>query len=249
MASPFPSPSASPRRSPDTLPPVLLLDLDDTILRFSCGQPDAWQLALQAHTPSADWPEHLLALRSVGHEYWKDPERAYWGRQNMLKARCKIARKALQPRGVLRQTADAIGLSMTLCKEAAMRPFAGAIEILKHLKENGHRLALLTNGCSVFQRRKLARFGLEPYFDLILIEGELGFGKPDSRVFEKALKFFQSPPEKALMVGDNLLADIAGAQSVGIPAVWNNCNAQQLPAGIAAPRFEIAELSDLLSSG
>ena len=49
------------------------------------------------------------------------------------------------------------------------------------------RLALVTNGAASLQRQKIARFELEPLFDLILVEGELGFGKPDERIYRLAL--------------------------------------------------------------
>ena len=56
------------------LPLVLLFDLDDTILRFSAGQPDFWLLALQAHLPErADHAELVAALQGVNREFWAPP--------------------------------------------------------------------------------------------------------------------------------------------------------------------------------
>lgn len=230
---------------PSTIPPILFLDLDDTVLRFSCGQPDAWKHALRQHTDPVDLEGHLDAVRRVGHIYWQNAKRAHWGRQNLQEARCLIAREALGPRGVDSELATAVGRSMTQAKEDAVRPFEGAIETLTALQNHGHRLALLTNGCSAFQRRKLERFDLARYFELILIEGELGFGKPDARVFQRALDHFGVAPQTTWMIGDNLSADIAGAQSVGIQGVWNNCNALSAPDG-TKPAHEIDTLSALL---
>jgi putative hydrolase of the HAD superfamily len=105
---------------------------------------------------------------------------------------------------------------------------------------------LLTNGCSIFQRRKLERFALEGHFELILIEGELGFGKPDRRVFERALGFFACRARDACMVGDNLSADIAGAQGAGIRGVWHDVTQGGLPCGAAAvPDAIIQSVCDL----
>ena len=93
-------------------------------------------------------------------------------------------------------------------------------ETLHTLRARGHRLALLTNGGALFQREKIVRFALAPLFDAIFVEGELGFGKPDPRVFARALRALGAEPHEALMTGNDLRSDIAGAKSAGIRAVW-----------------------------
>jgi putative hydrolase of the HAD superfamily len=209
------------------LPRVLLFDLDDTILRFSAGQPNFWQLALQQLLPAhADHTSLLAAVERVSREFWSLEERAFWGRQNMHEARRRIAESALLPHGVLADVCHRIAQHMTDAKEDDVRPFDGALETLRILRERGHRLGLLSNGCSAFQRRKLARHGLEPMFELILIEGELGYGKPDRRVYEAALLHFGSNASDTWMIGDNLTADIAGAQAVGIRGIWHDAHGQ-----------------------
>ncbi len=179
-------------------PRVLLFDLDDTILRFSAGQPNVWRHALQHHLPErSDLPTLLAAIEQEGRAFWAPAERAFWGRQNMQAARRLIASAALSRLGLEQELCHRVADMMSELKEAAVRPFDGALETLDRLRERGHRLALLTNGCSLFQRRKLTRYTLEPRFERILIEGELGYGKPDRRVFEAALEHFQATPGEA----------------------------------------------------
>ena len=74
----------------------------------------------------------------------------------------------------------------------------------KRTGEQGCRLALLTNGGSKGQRLKIDRFNLAMLFDVILIEGEVGFGKPDPRIYTKALAALDVPASEAWMIGDNL---------------------------------------------
>jgi HAD superfamily hydrolase (TIGR01549 family) len=230
-----------------TLPRVLLVDLDDTILRFSAGQPNFWRLALERQLPErADHAALLTAVESVSHTFWSDAGRAFWGRQNMFEARRHIAVRALAEARVSTRLCERIADEMTEQKEAHVRPFEGAIEALRALQTAGHRLGLLTNGCSRFQRRKLARFELEPLFELILIEGELGYGKPDSRVFAAALDHFGVRAGATWMIGDNLEADIAGAQALGIFGVWHDAHAAGLPAACACvPGHVIRNLAEL----
>jgi putative hydrolase of the HAD superfamily len=231
------------------LPPVLLFDLDDTIVRFTSGQPNFWQLALESHLPHlAEHHPRLRALIEVtNHEYWSEPERAFRGRQDMYAARRYVARAVLEAEGLSPELCQLFADEVTDRKEAFVHPFEGAVETLQLLRERGHRLALLTNGSALFQRRKLQRFSLEPFFELILIEGELGYGKPDPRVFRAALDFFAAPPQSAWMIGDNLEADIAGAQQLGIDGVWHDPDGRGLPERPpAVPRRIIRQVSDLL---
>lgn len=231
------------------LPRVLLFDLDDTILRFSAGQPNFWGIALQRHLPEhADHPTLVAAIDGASREFWAQSERAFWGRQNLQEARRLIAFTALGRRGVAEGECHRIADHMTESKEEYVRPFDGALEALRVLRERGHRLGLLTNGSSAFQRRKLSRFELEPLFELLLIEGELGFGKPDRRVFEAALDHFGSGAQETAMIGDNLDVDVAGAQALGIFAVWHDAAGTGLPAASrVVPDAVILRLSDLIA--
>ncbi len=233
------------------LPPLLLFDLDDTILRFSAGQPKFWRLALEQHLPArVEQHARLLArIEERNHEYWSDAARAFWGRQNMHAARRHIAWSALELEGIARDVCERIADEMTERTEADVRPFEGAIDTLRQLRSRGHRLALLTNGSAAFQRRKLTRFALEPLFELILIEGELGVGKPDARVFGAALQHFGAAAADAWMIGDNLEADIAGAQQLGIAGVWHDALGRGLPERAEVlPRRVIQKLPELLAA-
>jgi putative hydrolase of the HAD superfamily len=81
------------------------------------------------------------------------------------------------------------------------------------------------------QRDKIARFDLERLFDVIVIEGEFGVGKPDARVYRHALSALGTPPEAAWMVGDNLEWDVTAPMRLGLRAVWIDRNGDGLPPG------------------
>ena len=125
--------------------------------------------------------------------------------------------------------------------------FRGAIETLRQVKKAGIPLGLITNGSAEGQRSKIERFSLAGYFDHIQIEGEFGIGKPDARAFHHALDALGVGPADTWMVGDNLDADIRGAQQVGIHAVWVDTPGNGLPDGTTVrPDRIIRLLSDLL---
>jgi HAD superfamily hydrolase (TIGR01549 family) len=226
----------------------VLFDLDDTILHFTVGQPNCWQLALERLVPQRT--DHAVLLTSIDREsrdFWAPAGRAFWGRQNMHEARRRIACSALSDHGIPLNLCHSIADEMTERKEALVRPFEGAVEVLSSLRGRGHRLGLLTNGSAAFQRTKIRRFELEPLFELILVEGELGYGKPDRRVFGAALAHFGVRSAHACMIGDNLDADIAGARDSGMSAIWHDAYGVGLPERpIATPDRVIRSLSELL---
>src|SRR6478735_4573361 len=92
--------------------------------------------------------------------------------------------------------------------------------ILDSLKGK-YQLLLLTNGSPDLQHTKLSITPeLVPYFDQIVVSGAFGRGKPDPSIFEHALSLMSLNKDEVLMVGDNLMTDILGANSAGIKSVW-----------------------------
>ena len=102
--------------------------------------------------------------------------------------------------------------------------FADVLSTLAELRRRGFLLGIVTNrlwGGAPFYE-DLATLGLLNYFKLphIAISGDMGVRKPNPRIFEHVLQALQVTPWETAMVGDSLSADIVGAQSLGIRAVW-----------------------------
>lgn len=105
-------------------------------------------------------------------------------------------------------------------------------------------MALVTNGSPAVQRSKVAASGLERYFKAVVVSGDVGAGKPDPRPFRAALDALGVAATDAVMVGNSLERDIAGAQALGIRAVWVNRDAAA--AGNTRPDATVTALSELL---
>lgn len=97
--------------------------------------------------------------------------------------------------------------------------FEGVHEILDALRKR-FRLAIITNGPSELQRRKVAHFDLEHRVDWIVVSGELGVDKPDPAIFEHTLRLAGVDAALAAHVGDSLLSDVAGANRAGLLPIW-----------------------------
>ena len=95
------------------------------------------------------------------------------------------------------------------------------LQTLKKLETDGYRMGLISNAGDDQDVQQLARrFGIAQYFDFILTSAACSYRKPHRRIFELALSNWYFLPSEAVMVGDNLDADIRGAQSVGLYAIW-----------------------------
>lgn len=123
--------------------------------------------------------------------------------------------------------------------------YADAEPALRRLRARGLRLALVTNGPSDLQRQKLLASGLSGYFACVAISGEVGVGKPDPAIFGVALEPLGAVAGEAMMVGDTLARDVAGAQAAGIPSVWLNRRHAQRVEDQPRPDHEIDSLADL----
>jgi putative hydrolase of the HAD superfamily len=109
-----------------------------------------------------------------------------------------------------------------------------AVELLRELRGSGVRTALLTNGPSWMQRRKVDLLGLEDELDAIGISEELGAAKPDPAAFAATLELIDCPAEETVMVGDHLDWDVRGALDAGMRgAVWiaGDDDGREPPAG------------------
>lgn len=214
-------------------PRAVLLDLDDTILDDSSLISESWREACAAQAGRLAPFEAATVvdtIRKASKWFWDDPDRHREGRLQLETARREVVRLALRDLGIEdAELAACIGDAYSRRRDAGMEPLPEAIDTVRWLRDSGHRLALLTNGAAVAQRRKIARFELADLFDAIFVEGELGFGKPDARVYERALSALDVQPSDAWMVGDNLEWDVAAPQRLGLAGVWIDRRGLGLP--------------------
>jgi len=129
--------------------------------------------------------------------------------------------------------------------ERRKKPFVyeESFQVLDELKKK-YKLLLLTNGSPDLQNTKLTITPeLVPYFDQIVISGAFGRGKPDPSIFLHALSLMGLEKDEVIMVGDNLMTDILGANRAGIKSVWINRHNKERNEVI--PTYEIKHLEEL----
>lgn len=104
-----------------------------------------------------------------------------------------------------------------------VRCYPGVMDGLAELRVSGWRVGIVTNGTADNQLGKLRHTGLADAVDGYAVSGVEGIRKPDSRLFHLAAQRCGAAlAEGGWMVGDNLVADVEGAQAAGLRAIWIN---------------------------
>ena len=212
---------------------TLLVDLDDTLLDYSGGTEESWCEACEAAALPIGLDPAVLAatVARARRWFWDDPERHRRERVDMMGAWTKIAARALEE-----LAAPAHPLAASLAEDFAarrwqrMRLFPGVVDALGRLRDGGVALGLVTNGDRRQQRRKIEQHDLAKFFDVIVIEGEFGAGKPEEAVYRHALAALGARPDEAWMVGDHIEFDVGAPQRLGLRGVWVDAPGAGLPA-------------------
>jgi putative hydrolase of the HAD superfamily len=120
--------------------------------------------------------------------------------------------------------------------------FPDTVEVLDYLKNKSYPLHLITNGFQETQLLKLKHSGIDTYFSCMITSETAGCLKPQREIFEHALKETCCSAAEALMIGDTLEVDIAGARNAGIDQVYFN---PAIPPGDIQPTYTIQTLAAL----
>jgi putative hydrolase of the HAD superfamily len=94
--------------------------------------------------------------------------------------------------------------------------FDDTLPVLERLTQAGWTHAILSNHVPEL-RQIVAGLGLDEVVALLSCSAETGYEKPHPQAYASVLDRLR--PAEAWMVGDNVVADVLGAEAVGIPAV------------------------------
>ena len=204
----------------DTRPKVLLLDAGNTIV-FLDHEAVAAHLQQAGESVTADDLKraHLAANRSYSEKLKQQlsHDKAWFMFMDTLLIEAGVhAKKARSRTQLLRRHHDEFNLWRRVPE--------GLPERLQAIRSAGISLGVVSNSEGKLERL-FKRLGLLEYFDALVDSAQVGYRKPDPRIFECALEQFGVAPSDALYAGDLPEVDIAGAQAVGMQAVlidpWN----------------------------
>jgi HAD superfamily hydrolase (TIGR01549 family) len=148
-----------------------------------------------------------------GNDTWSDDGRIeeYWRRYHSV----MLERLGMQTHGEM--------LDRILASQFAAdgwEPYPDVEPMLAAVRDLGEVQIGVVSDWGSNLRSILAELGLDRYFDFVLPSGAVGVAKPNPAFFRMALEAARVQPAEALMVGDSYRADVLGAWSAGMDAVW-----------------------------
>lgn len=208
----------------------VFFDLDHTLWDFEVNSAAAYKKIFNDYDIDLNVNKFLNYYKGINLRYWK------------LYREDKISRDMLRYRR-LKDTFDFLKYSVldeTINKltDAYLeylpnynKLFDGTHEILTYLDAK-YKLHIITNGLNSVQIEKLKKSRIDKYFDKIITSESVGVKKPNSKIFEFALKFADANPNESVMIGDNWEADIMGAKNKGMYVIYCNFDNEQVDDSI-----------------
>jgi putative hydrolase of the HAD superfamily len=92
---------------------------------------------------------------------------------------------------------------------------------------------------------EMKALGIESHFKPIIISSDLGFRKPDKRIFKAALAELKLEPEEVIFVGNDMYRDIYGAGQVGMKTVFFSSNQGKKEMEDVDPDYIIYNFTEL----
>jgi len=139
----------------------------------------------------------------------------------------------------------------TLIKEGSGELLPEVASTLEALRRR-YRLAIVTNTDVKTEediREALRRHNIEDYFDAVVVSRDVGYRKPDVRIFSIALERLGLQPKEALMVGNRADVDVKGGKTLGMETVlldWHDEIPQEALPDEEKPTHTIHALKELL---
>ncbi|MQS75207.1 YjjG family noncanonical pyrimidine nucleotidase [Companilactobacillus halodurans] len=218
--------------------PILLFDLDDTILDTKTNA----EKALKKMSSIVDFPfnqQQLLYWHQLNDKLWEKFEKKELTRDELLILRFKLYFDHFNKK------VDAKKFNQTylrlLKEEITLIP--SAKEVISNLSQT-RRIFAVSNGTKEKQFSQLSQAHLIDNFEKLFLSEDIGYQKPDPNFFKVVLDDLDVDKSETLVIGDSLTADISGANLSNIDSVWFNPTENNNKTDFK-PTFEIKNLPQL----
>ena len=240
---------------------VVFFDLDDTLCAYWDAAKKGLRLAFEDH------PEHGQSIETM-ISHWAEAFRdfaptikdTHWYPKYLESGettRVELMRRVLERVGVFDEAlAERLSHTYYVERHAALELFPEALEVLEALHKK-YKLGLITNGPADIQQQEIETLHLRSFFEYVLIEGEIGEGKPNPRVMRIAEELSGYKGDEILFVGNSFGHDVVPAREAGWHQAWVRrpsdvaptsirSEPDPLPDGATAPDLTITDLRELL---
>ena len=109
----------------------------------------------------------------------------------------------------------------------ALNPNPQMIELMRELKDEGYRMAMLTNNVQEWEPLWRSMLPVDEIFETVVDSGFVGCRKPESKIYRLTLERIGMPAEACLFV-DDVEVNCEGARKAGMTAVHFQDNEQAI---------------------
>lgn len=198
----------------------IFFDLDHTLWDFDKNSAFAFETIFKKHQIPVSVNVFIQHYVPINQQYWKLYQTNQVSHEHLRYYRLKDSFEAVN-----------VEVDSTLINQLSEdyihylpennHLFDGALEVLDYLSRN-YKLHIITNGFSQVQTRKLQNANIANYFTTITNSEMAGVKKPHPNIFNFALSLANATIQESIMIGDSIEADIEGALSVGMDAIFFN---------------------------
>lgn len=190
----------------------LLFDADGTLFDFNAAEAASLRSVLSEYDIECT-DDDVALYHIINQNLWDDMSRGLTARDVLQTERFRIF---FEKKGLVLDTVE-FNAKYKQGLARGSQLFDGAEELCRTLSEE-YTLALITNGTAYTQRSRIDASPVKQYFSGIFISGEMSYQKPQKEYFDTVLREMGIVNSReALIIGDSLLADIAGGINSGIP--------------------------------
>lgn len=210
---------------------AILYDFDDTLIDWS-GCTRSWRDISQRHIslvfdyvknniyPLADSERFCETFHKLTFQAWTEAKQTL-RTPHIGQLLIDTCANLGVPRRVLK--ANDLIVAYQWAPIEGVIPFPDTIDVMQYFAGMGIKQGLVTNAYApmTMRWREVKAYGLDKYLDRegCISAADVGYLKPDPRIFEAVLERFKLQPNEVVFIGDSREADIAGAQNFGMKAI------------------------------
>ena len=208
----------------------IFFDLDHTLWDFDKNSELAFDKIFKEQHPNVDTKEFIAVYAPINQACWKLYQVDKISHDELRYKRLKDSFDALNY--VISDVhIDQMAIDYITYLPENNLLFEGAKEVLDYLNPK-YKLHIITNGFAEVQYKKLKNSGIADYFISVTNSEMAGVKKPHPKIFEYALTQANVEKQHSIMIGDCIDADVNGALSFGIDAIFFNESKIEIPSHI-----------------
>lgn len=210
---------------------------------------DAYGTLFDVHAPAAALTTKLGPVAGEISRLWRQKQLEYsWtlSLRGRYRSFWRLTTDALEYALLAQGLAGETQLREQLLAEyRRLAPYREVPGLLRHLRDSGLRLALLSNGDPDLLDDLVSHAELEGLLHAKISVAELGIYKPDQRIYRLGLDHVGvKDPGRCAFVSSNAW-DAAGAAQAGLKVFWVNRNQQPIEYQLGQSAKILADLSEL----